>query len=115
MRTISDSRHAVIDRFSTAMSIPADRELCRQGRLGNEVFLVTSGTVEVLSPSGAIELAAPTVIGEAAMGPALLRNATVTARTEVCAQVFSRREWLSALSHPEFEAYVTELTAGRTM
>ena len=74
-----------IARVTHPVEIPAGAVLIREGRRGDEAFVVVSGRLEVSRADvGKVdEIGAGEVVGEMALLAAKPRNATVTALTDV--------------------------------
>src|SRR3954454_1214859 len=89
------------DRLMTLVNFPSGADLCRQGQLGREAFVLLSGTA-VVSRDGqpVAEVGRGDVIGESALLGDHYRNATVTATTEVAALVMSVREFNTLMELP---------------
>ena len=97
------SRRAIarVDGLTTQVSFPTGRELCRQGEIGRQAFILVSGTAVVTRDGVQVaELGPGDVVGESALLGERYRNATVTATSDVSALVMSVREFGTLLHLP---------------
>jgi CRP-like cAMP-binding protein len=100
--------------LTTPVTFAPGRTLCREGELGREAFVILSGTATVTRAGSTIaEVGAGDVVGEAALLGAGLRNATVTATSEVAALVMSVREFNTILTLPGVDASIRGLQQSR--
>lgn len=81
-------------KASDELSVPAGRQLCEQGEVGREAFVIVAGTAEVRRNGRKVAtLGAGDSFGELALldhGP---RTATVTAATDLTVLVIGAREF----------------------
>jgi CRP-like cAMP-binding protein len=86
----------VIAKYADEVDVPAGKVLTRQGDLGDEFFVIESGTAEVARDGQRInELHAGDFFGEMALLEADRRNATVTATTAMELIVMTRASFRS--------------------
>jgi CRP/FNR family transcriptional regulator, cyclic AMP receptor protein len=99
------------DALTTWVSFAAGDDLCRQGELGREAFVLLSGTAVVTRDGQPVaEVGRGDVVGEAALLGGHYRNATVTATTEVTALVMSAQEFASLMALPDVGETIRALT-----
>jgi CRP/FNR family cyclic AMP-dependent transcriptional regulator len=81
----------LIGRQADEIDVPAGKVLAKQGDLGDEFFVIESGTAEVARDGERInELGPGDFFGEMALLEADRRNATVTATTPMALIVMTR-------------------------
>jgi CRP/FNR family cyclic AMP-dependent transcriptional regulator len=86
-------------RLCTTVTVAPVTELTRQGRTGDQFFVLLTGEAEVVKDGDLIAtLGAGDPVGELALIDRQPRSATVTTATEVTALVMSAVEFRSALS-----------------
>jgi CRP-like cAMP-binding protein len=79
-----------IDHLTTPASLPAGRILCREGRIGDEAFVIVDGEASVTVNGNEIARLGPgTFCGEMALLERGARSATVTAVTPMKVLVLS--------------------------
>jgi len=87
-----------VARASDEVALPAGRNLCEQGSIGREAFILLDGTAQVLRNGRKVAtLRAGDCFGELALldhGP---RTATVTAATDIQVLVLGAREFAAIL------------------
>lgn len=87
-----------IAQLCTEVDVPAGRPLCREGEVGQEFFVLESGSVSVTVGGREVSRLGPgDFFGELALLDAGPRNATVTAEDDVKVLVLSRREFMDLL------------------
>jgi len=83
-----------VARASDELTLPAGRQLCEQGQIGREAFVIVDGTAEVRRNGRKVATLGPgDCVGELALldhGP---RTATVTAATDLTVLVLGAREF----------------------
>jgi hypothetical protein len=83
-----------VGRFSREMNIEAGQVLCRQGDLGDELFLIVHGDATVSRNGREVATLGPGMyFGELALLTDEPRNATVTASTDMVLLVLNRRSF----------------------
>ncbi len=83
-----------IERLMTPIDIRAGREFITEGSAGREAFIILEGTATVRHKGRLVATVGPgEVLGEVAVLAGLPRSATVTAETDVVAEVLDRREF----------------------
>ena len=81
---------ALVDQHTTAISIAQGVTLCREGELGREAFIITSGEADVTVRGAPVARVGPgAVLGEMALLECKARSATVTASTPMTVLVMS--------------------------
>lgn len=86
----------VIARHADEVDVPAGKVLTKQGDIGDEFFVIESGSAEVTRDGGRInELGPGDFFGEMALLEADRRNATVTATTPMELIVMTRASFRS--------------------
>jgi CRP/FNR family transcriptional regulator, cyclic AMP receptor protein len=99
-----------IARRSTRVIVPTGTELCREGRVGREAFVIVSGTATVSRRGKLIARLGPgDLFGEQALLGDGRRNATVVAITDLDLVVMSPREFASLLAVPGVAESVKQL------
>jgi CRP-like cAMP-binding protein len=96
-------------------SIPAGTVIFKEGELGNEMFGIVEGQVQLVSPAGVVaELGPDDVFGEMAIIDHQTRMATATASTDTILAVIDRQRFLW-LTHetPTFALAVMRTMAER--
>ena len=87
-----------ISRLMTQLSIPAGKELIRQGEPGREFMIILDGSAEVSRDGEVIaELGSGDFLGEIAVLSGAPRNATVIATSELAIEALNRREFMTLL------------------
>lgn len=94
----SDAELRMIAGLTTDIQLPADKELCAEGRPGEEFFVLVDGQVKVEVAGKEIATVGPGgYVGELALLDAGPRLATVTTTKPTRVLVLSRREFNSLL------------------
>jgi CRP-like cAMP-binding protein len=103
-----------VARLAEHVQVGQGEVLAREGRIGREFFLVLSGTVSVSQGGRKVNvLGAGSFFGElAAINPGV-RNATVTAETEVDVLIIGPREFATMAAIPGFRDALFKSMAGR--
>ncbi len=87
-----------IEKLMTPIDIKAGKEFITEGTPGREAFIILSGTAVVRRHGRLVAtVGAGEVLGEMAVVAGLHRTATVTAETNIVAEVLDRREFSSLL------------------
>jgi len=104
-----------VSRLTTRLTVPAGRELVRQGGLGREFFIVLEGAVNVVIDGEVIaECGSGDFFGEIALLEGQPRNATVVATDDVVIDVIGRAELSSLLAdRPEIDKKIRAAMAQR--
>jgi len=88
-----------IDTLACTVDVRPGRELCREGAIGEEFFVLLSGDLEVRRGDGSVALLHPGAwFGETALLTHERRHATVTCRTQATVLVFGKREFHALLA-----------------
>ncbi len=94
----SEQELSEIDALSDEVHVPAGRTLIRQGDIGREFIVVHSGEVTVTRDGEEIARLGPgSYFGELALLASTVRNATVTAATDLEVSVIDRRGFQTLL------------------
>lgn len=94
----SKSNLSRISRLVDEVDLPAGRELTRQGRIGNEFFVIVHGTVEVFRDGRLIDTLGPgDFLGEIALIDHRPRTATAVCKTDCTLLVLAHREFHTLL------------------
>ena len=103
-----------VARLAERVQVGRGEVLAREGRIGREFFLVLSGTVRVTQAGREVNLLGPgSFFGElAAINPGV-RNATVTAVTEVEVLIIGPREFATMAAIPGFRDALFKSMADR--
>ena len=103
-----------VARLAERVQVGQGEVLAREGRIGREFFLVLSGTVSVTKGGRKVNVLGPgSFFGElAAINPGV-RNATVTAETEVEVLIIGPREFATMSAIPGFRDALFKSIAGR--
>ena len=89
-RGLTKAELELVDQHTTTVSIPQGATLCREGELGREAFIVTSGEADVTVGGSPVAHVGPgAVLGEMALLDCKTRSATVTAATPMTVLVMS--------------------------
>ena len=89
---------AALSRLTTRMTLPAGDVVTRQGRVGREFVVIVDGTATVAIDGQTVAtLGAGDFLGEIALLDGGPRTATVTADTDLVAEVMSHQEFASLL------------------
>ncbi len=104
-----------VSRLTTRLTVPAGRELVRQGGLGREFFIVLEGAVNVVIDGEVIaECGSGDFFGEIALLEGQPRNATVVATDDVVIDVIGRAEFSTLLAdRPEIDKKIRAAMAQR--
>jgi CRP/FNR family transcriptional regulator, cyclic AMP receptor protein len=114
--SISKKDLATIAQQTDEVDVPAGKVLARQGDVGNEFFLIDSGTAEVTRDGQQLaELGAGDFFGEMALlDDTDRRNATVTAKTAMSLIVMTRASFRALdRSQPAIHETVAKAIAER--
>jgi len=102
-----------VSNLAVRMTLPAGRELMRQGAAGHEFLVVLDGSVDVLIDG--VVVASPAsgeCYGEVALLDDRRRTATVVARSDVIVDIIGRREFVDMLEvQPQIAARLREAMA----
>ncbi len=100
---LSKSELREIEKLMTPIDIRAGREFITEGSVGREAFIILEGTATVRHRGRLVATVGPgEVLGEVAVLAGLPRSATVTAETDMVAEVLDRREFSALLdSNPK--------------
>lgn len=106
---------AEVARNTTEVSLPSGQELCRQGEVGREAFVIAEGEAEVTINGQTVAILGPgDVVGEMALLERQPRAATVRALTPMNVLVLSAREFNHVVSDvPTATRRLAEILAGR--
>jgi CRP/FNR family cyclic AMP-dependent transcriptional regulator len=89
---------SVLSRLTTKMTIPAGQDVTRQGRFGREFIVIVIGKATVAIDGRVVATLGPgDFFGEIALLDGGPRTATVTADTDLVAEVMSHQEFASLL------------------
>jgi CRP/FNR family transcriptional regulator, cyclic AMP receptor protein len=112
---LSKKQLSQISSLMTTVNLAAGDVLARQGEIGREFVILLEGEVEVVHDGDVIAVRGPgEYIGEIALIDERPRTATVTAKTNVTAEVLNRAEFVTLLADaPELSSQVTETMARR--
>ena len=96
---LSKKQLSQISRLMTRVDLVAGDVLARQGEIGREFVILLEGEAEVARDRKVIAVRGPgDYIGEIALLDNRPRTATVTAKTDVAAEVLNRAEFSSLLA-----------------
>ncbi len=112
---LSRKQLSQIASLMTEVKIEAGQVLARQGEIGREFVILLEGSVEVTLDGNVIGVrGAGDYVGEIALLDNRPRTATVTAKTDVVAEVLNRREFTSLLTDaPELSSQIIATIARR--
>jgi CRP-like cAMP-binding protein len=112
---LSKKQLSQVSSLMTTVDIAAGGVLARQGEIGREFVILIEGEVEVACDGDVIAVRGPgEFIGEIALIDERPRTATVTAKTDVTAEVLNRAEFVTLLADaPELSTQVTATMADR--
>src|SRR5436190_8416452 len=104
-------------RVTEDLELPAGKVLCREGRWGQEFFVLVDGEVEVSRDGQTVRTLGPgDYIGEIALVEKVRRTATVTARTPVRVFVLTSQAFFGLLdANPVVERKVLRTLARRVL
>jgi CRP/FNR family transcriptional regulator, cyclic AMP receptor protein len=104
-----------IGSLMTRLDVPAGKVLARQGDVGREFVILLEGEVEIARDGKVISTrGAGDYVGEIALLDNRPRTATVTAKTDVVAEILNRAEFSSLLAaSPELSSEVMATMARR--
>jgi CRP-like cAMP-binding protein len=88
---------AQVRKHSTRLSFPAGTEIMRKGQRGEEFMVILEGQAKVAWDSRSIALGPGDFFGEIALLDGGPRTATVTATTDLDAEVMSHQEFTALL------------------
>ena len=95
---VSKKHLAQISNLMTPVALAAGDVLARQGEIGREFVILLEGEVDIARDGKVIAVRGPgDYIGEIALLDNQRRTATVTAKTDVAAEVLNRAEFASLL------------------
>lgn len=95
---LSKAEIRAIEKLMTPITIKAGRTFITEGAVGREAFIMLEGTATVRRKGRLVSTVGPgEVIGEMSLVSNSHRLATVTAETDVIAEVLNRREFISLL------------------
>jgi len=112
---LSKKQLSRISSLMTPVALAAGDVLARQGEIGREFVILLDGEAEVARDGKVIAVRGPgDYIGEIALLDNRRRTATVTAKTDVAAEVLSRAEFASLLAEaPELSSQIMATLARR--
>lgn len=112
---LSKRQLAQISGLMTSVELSAGKVLARQGEIGREFVILHDGEVEVARDGKIIAVRGPgEYLGEIALLDARPRTATVTAKTDLTADVLSRAEFVTLLADaPELSSRIMATIARR--
>ena len=112
---LSKKQLSQVTSLMTRVNIPAGDVLARQGEIGREFVILLEGQVEVACDGDVIAVRGPgEYIGEIALIDERPRTATVTATTDVAAEVLNRAEFVTLLADaPELSSQLTATMSRR--
>jgi CRP/FNR family transcriptional regulator, cyclic AMP receptor protein len=112
---VSKKHLAQISNLMTPVDLAAGDVLARQGEIGREFVILLEGEVDVARDGKVIAVRGPgDYIGEIALLDNQPRTATVTAKTDVAAEVLNRAEFASLLAAaPELSSRLMATLARR--
>jgi CRP/FNR family transcriptional regulator, cyclic AMP receptor protein len=112
---VSKKHLAQISNLMTPVDLAAGDVLARQGEIGREFVILLEGEVDVARDGKVIAVRGPgDYIGEIALLDNQPRTATVTAKTDVAAEVLNRAEFASLLAAaPELSSRLMSTLARR--
>ena len=95
---LSKSERNKIRRLMSQLTIKEGRTFISEGDAGREAFIILSGRATVRRGGRVVASLGPgDVVGEMAVVASIPRTASVTADTEIEAEVLNRREFLSLI------------------
>ncbi len=110
----SDEQLQKIAALTTRVSLPAGRDLCRQGTIGRECFLIADGNVSVSKAGHEVAVLGPgAVVGEMALISHKRRTATVTTLTPTTGYVLTSHELGQVLDIAPVARRLAETVASR--
>jgi CRP-like cAMP-binding protein len=96
---LSKEQRSKVASLMTRLDLPAGKVLARQGEIGREFLILLEGEVEVTRDGKKIATrVAGDYVGEIALLDKRPRTATVTAKTDVVAEVLNRAEFSTLLA-----------------
>ena len=112
---LSKKQLSRISSLMTLLNLEAGTVLARQGEIGRELVILLEGEVEVVRDGEVVALRGPgEYIGEIALVDNRPRTATVTAKTDVVAEVLNRSEFAGLLANaPELSSQIMATMARR--
>jgi len=112
---VSKKHLAQISNLMTPVALAAGDVLARQGEIGREFVILLEGEVDIARDGKVIAVRGPgDYIGEIALLDNQRRTATVTAKTDVAAEVLNRAEFASLLeAAPELSSRLMATLARR--
>jgi CRP/FNR family transcriptional regulator, cyclic AMP receptor protein len=112
---LSKKHLAQISNLMTPVNLTAGDVLARQGEIGREFVILLEGEVDVARDGKVIAVrGAGDYIGEIALLDNQPRTATVTAKTDVAAEVLNRAEFATLLADaPELSSKIVVTLAHR--
>src|SRR6266581_3383103 len=112
---LSKKQLSRVSSLMTSLELPSGKVLARQGEAGHEFVILLEGEAEVARDGKVIAVRGPgDYIGEIALLDNQPRTATVTAKTDVAAEVLNRAEFSSLLADaPELSSKLMATLARR--
>ncbi|MCU1593236.1 MAG: cyclic nucleotide-binding protein [Frankiales bacterium] len=112
---LTSSELATVAHLTTAASFRAGQQLCVQGRVGDQVFIVLEGRVGIGRDGVAVAVVGEgSLVGEMALLESTPRTATATALSDVVALVMTPREFSQLLhDHPGVAERIREVGESR--
>lgn len=103
-----------ISALTTRVSLPAGRDICTQGTVGRECFLIADGDVSVRKAGHEVAVLGPgAVVGEMALISQQPRTATVTTLTPTTGYVLTQHELGQVLDIAPIARRLAETVASR--
>lgn len=111
----SDDELTAIDSLTDEVSVPAGREIIRQGDIGREFLVIVSGEASVRRDGVEVNRLGPGAhFGELALLGSIERNASVVAETDMVLDVIDRRAFQTLLEDsPSLTLSLLRATAKR--
>lgn len=111
----SDDELAAIDSLTDEVSVPAGREIIRQGDIGREFLVIVAGEASVQRDGVEVNRLGPGAhFGELALLGSIERNASVIAQTDMVLDVIDRRAFQTLLEDsPSLTLNLLRATAKR--
>lgn len=111
----TDDELAAIDAMADEVHIPAGKVLIREGEIGREFVVIIEGHAEVTCEGVVVNHLGPgDHLGELSLLSDHPRNATVTATTDITAQVIERRGFQTLIDEtPHLAINLLKATATR--
>lgn len=111
----TDDELAAIDATADEVHLPAGRVIFQQGEIGREFVVIVNGTAEVTRDGHVVGTLGPgDHMGELSLLGDHPRNATVTATSDITAEVIDRRNFQTLLAEsPNLTLNLLRATATR--